>query len=107
MEIITDKNFEEIVLKNSKPVVIDFFTTWCPPCKMLAPIFEKLAEEYVNKIDFMKMDLDQCPLTGAKFKIDRIPTVIFFNKGEMVSSFIGLRDEKEIKTWIASALESK
>jgi thioredoxin 1 len=107
MKIITDQNFEEFVMKNEKPAVIDFFTTWCPPCKMLAPIIEKLAEDYKEKVDFFKMDLDQSPMTGSKFQVDRIPTVIFFNKGEIVSSFIGFREEKEIKDWISSALNSK
>ncbi len=106
MKIITDNNFEEEVLKNEKPVIIDFFTTWCPPCKMLAPIFEELAEEYAEKVVFVKMDLDQCPETGNKFQIDRIPTVIFFKNGEIVSSFIGLMEKQDIKNWIEEALSN-
>jgi thioredoxin 1 len=104
MKIVTDKDFEQEVMNNEKPVVIDIFTTWCPPCKMLAPILEKLAEDYEGKVVFVKMDLDQSPMTGNAFQVDRIPTVMLFDKGELVSSFIGLREEKDIREWIDSSL---
>ncbi|MDD4409482.1 MAG: thioredoxin [Candidatus Pacebacteria bacterium] len=106
MKIITDNDFDALVVKSDKPVVLDVFTTWCPPCKMLAPIIEGLAEVYAEKINFYKMDLDQSPVVGSKFGIDRIPTVIFLKDGEIVSSFIGLRNEKEIREWIDSALQA-
>jgi thioredoxin 1 len=104
MKIITDQNFEELVANNDKPVVIDFFTTWCPPCKMLSPVIEKIAEDYAGKVEFVKMDLDQCPVTGAKFQVDRIPTVIFLKKGQIVSSFIGFREDQDIRDWVEAGL---
>ncbi|MCK9578283.1 thioredoxin [bacterium] len=104
MKSITDKEFEEVVTKSEKPVIIDFFTSWCPPCKMLSPIMEKLAEEYKGKIEIIKMDLDQCPNTGDMFGVDRIPTVIFMSNGKAKSSFIGLKEENEIKHWIEENL---
>lgn len=104
MKIITDQNFEEVVVNNANPVVIDFFTTWCPPCKMLAPVIEKVAEVYTGKVEFVKMDLDQCPITGSKFQVDRIPTVLFLKKGEIVSSFVGFREEQDIKDWVEGGL---
>lgn len=105
MKPINDQDFNESVIKNEKPVIVDFFTTWCPPCKMLSPIMEKLSEEYKGKIDFVKMDLDQCPNTGNSFGVDRIPTVIFMQNGKPKSSFIGFKEEEEIKNWIDSNLK--
>lgn len=104
MKLINDQEFEEVAIKNTKPVIVDFFTNWCPPCKMLSPIIEKIAEEYKDKIEFIKMDLDQCPKTGDEFGIDRIPTVIFMNNGQPKSSFIGFKEEGEIKKWIEENL---
>jgi len=105
MKIITDKEFEEVVSKSTKPVIIDFFTVWCPPCKMLSPIIEKLAEEYKEKVEIVKMDLDQCPNTGNTFGVDRIPTVVFMSNGQPKSSFIGFKEEEDIKGWIEENLK--
>lgn len=102
MNILMDKDFETAVKNNSKPVVVDIFTEWCPPCKMLGPIIEKLSEEYVGKVDFYKMDLDKNPETGNLFEVDRIPTVVLFVNGEMKDKFIGLKQEEEIRNWINS-----
>lgn len=105
MKSITDPEFEKEVVKNEKPVIIDFFTVWCPPCKMLSPIMEKLSDEYKDKVEIIKMDLDQCPNTGNTFGVDRIPTVIFFSNGKPKSSFIGFREEVDIKGWIEDNLK--
>ncbi|MDD3386844.1 MAG: thioredoxin [Candidatus Pacebacteria bacterium] len=100
MNILTDQEFEEKVKNSSNPVLLDIYTQWCPPCKILGPMLDKISEEYTDKVDFYKMDLDQNPVTGNNFQIDRIPTVMLFNKGEVKNFFVGLREEEEIKTWI-------
>jgi len=105
MKSINDQEFEETVQKSTKPVIIDFFTTWCPPCKMLSPIIDRISEEYKEKIEFVKMDLDQCPNTGNTFNVDRIPTVIFISNGKPKSSFVGFKEENEIKKWIEDNLK--
>ncbi|MDD5639974.1 MAG: thioredoxin [Candidatus Pacebacteria bacterium] len=104
MKIINDNEFKTVVEKSEKPVVIDFFTNWCPPCKMLGPVMEKIAEEYKDKIEFIKMDLDECPNTGNTFAVDRIPTVIFLSNGKPKSSFVGFKEEAEIKIWLENNL---
>ncbi|HOC53436.1 MAG TPA: thioredoxin [Candidatus Pacearchaeota archaeon] len=101
MEKTTDNNFEEII-NGDKPVLIDFYTEWCPPCKMLSPIIEEIQKEFEGKIDVFKMDIDQNPISANKFQIDRIPTVVLFNKGEIKSSFIGFREKEDIKNWLNS-----
>jgi len=102
MQILSDQNFEEVIKNAKLPVLVDIFTDWCPPCKMLGPIVEKLSGEYAGKVDFYKMNLDENHKTGEEFQIDRIPTVILFVNGEIKSSFIGLKQEQEIKNWINS-----
>ena len=102
MNILTDETFESSVKNSAIPVLVDIFTEWCPPCKMLGPIIEKLSEEYKGKVDFFKMDLDKNPKTGDLFGVDRIPTVVLFINGEVKDKFIGLRPEEEIRRWINS-----
>jgi len=102
MNILTDETFESSVKNSAIPVLVDIFTEWCPPCKMLGPIIEKLSEEYKGRVDFFKMDLDKNPKTGDLFGVDRIPTVVLFVNGEVKDKFVGLRPEEEIRKWINS-----
>ena len=76
--ILTDANFEEEVLKHSGPVMVDFWATWCGPCRMLAPVVEELATEYAGRVKVCKLDTDQGPDTSAKYRITSIPTIIFY-----------------------------
>jgi thioredoxin 1 len=101
MEKITDSNFEEII-KGEEPVLIDFYTDWCPPCKLLSPIIEEMEKEFEGRVIVSKMNIDENPITANKFQIDRIPTVILFSKGEIKSSFIGFKDKEDIMGWINS-----
>jgi len=101
MEKITDDNFDKTI-DSDKPVLIDFYTEWCPPCKLLSPIIEEIKEEFEGKIGVFKMNIDENPLTANKFGIDRIPTVILFVRGEIKSDFVGYREKEDIKEWINS-----
>lgn len=102
MNILTDETFESSVKGSGVPVLVDIFAEWCPPCKILGPIVEKLSEEYKGKVEFYKMDLDKNPKTGDLFQVDRIPTVVLFVNGQMKDKFIGLKQEEEIRSWINS-----
>lgn len=99
-ENLTDENFEAEIKKAEKPVLVDFFTVWCEPCSILAPILEKVSEELKDKIILIKVNLDDIPLTAQKLNIDRIPTVFLFKSGNSVSGFVGLRTEEDIKEWL-------
>jgi thioredoxin 1 len=90
----------EFIKNSDKPVLVDIFTQWCPPCKMLTPVIEKVASDYKNKIIVAKMDLDANPIIGNKFGVEVIPTVILFKDGELVDKFVGFKPEPEIKKWI-------
>jgi thioredoxin 1 len=105
MIFLTDQNFEEEINKYDKPVLVDFFAEWCPPCKMLSPILEKLEGEFGEKIVFAKINVDAAPKAAQKFGINPIPTVILLKKGEPVGSFVGLMSESDIKNWLENLLK--
>ena len=103
----TDQNFEQEVVKAGEPVLVDFWAEWCMPCRMLAPTIEKIATEYTGKVKVGKVDTDANRDVSIKFGISAIPTVILFNKGEVVQRFVGLRQEKDFKAALDSALAAK
>ncbi|MCL4356685.1 MAG: thioredoxin [Candidatus Thermoplasmatota archaeon] len=86
--VLTDRTFDE-ALKNDKILVVDFWATWCAPCRFLSPVIEELAGEYAGRINFGKVDVDENPHVSAKFDIRSIPTVIMFKNGKVVDTSIG------------------
>lgn len=98
--VFTDANFESEALKDSGLVLVDFFATWCGPCKMMAPVIEKLAEEYAGKVKIGKLDVDANGNTAMKYEIQSIPTLIFFKKGEIVDKLMGFQSGEALKAKI-------
>lgn len=103
-KIFTSANFDAEVLNSSVPVLVDFFAAWCGPCKMMAPVIEKLAEEYEGKAVIGKLDVDESMDIAGRYGIMNIPTLIIFKNGEMVSKFLGLRNKNELKKALDAAL---
>jgi len=97
---VTDSNFEEEVLKNDGLVIVDFWAPWCGPCRMLGPIIEELAEEQKDKVKVCKMNVDEEREFPMKYGIMSIPSVMFFKKGELVESMIGLQDKSAFEDTI-------
>ncbi len=87
---ITDANFEETVLKSSKPVVVDFWAAWCGPCRMVGPIIDEISNEYAEKAIVGKVDVDANQEFAAKYGVRNIPTVLIFQNGEVVSRQVGV-----------------
>ncbi len=87
---ITDANFEELVLKSEKPVVVDFWAAWCGPCRMVGPIFDQISEEYEGKAIVGKVDVDANQEFAAKYGVRNIPTVLVFQNGEVVGRQVGV-----------------
>ncbi|MDD5825858.1 MAG: thioredoxin [Prevotellaceae bacterium] len=93
---ITSSNFE--TLKNGElPLVVDFWATWCGPCRMIAPIIEELAKEYDGKINVGKCDVEECDDIAAEFGIRNIPTILFFKGGEIVDKMVGAASKSKIE----------
>ncbi len=102
---VDDSNFAQAVLQAKTPVLVDFWATWCGPCRMVAPVVEELAEEYEGRISFAKLDVDQNPKTAVKYGIMSIPTLLIFKKGEPISQIVGFRPKKELKRSLDAALD--
>lgn len=100
---VNTEQFNEL-LKGDKPVVCDFFATWCGPCKMLAPVLDKLAEDYGDKAEFVKVDIDENMELAAKYGIMSIPLVAVFRGGEMVEKSLGYMSKSEADKFLEGAL---
>ena len=97
---LNDENFSAEVLQSDVPVMVDFYATWCGPCKALTPIVEKLAGEYVGKLKVGKINIDDAPQTPVQFAVRAVPTIVFFKGGEAVQTFVGLKKESELRAQI-------
>jgi thioredoxin 1 len=93
---VTDETFETDVLKNDKPVLVDYWAEWCGPCKMVAPVLEAIAEEHGDKLDIVKLNVDENPQVTQKYGILNIPTLGVFKNGEVVKELVGARSKSAL-----------
>jgi len=101
---VTDATFEQEVVKASRPVLVDFWAPWCGPCRMVAPIVEELAKEYDGKVNFVKLNTDDNPVTAARYSIRSIPTLLVFKGGQPVGQIIGFRPKSDLRRRLDAAL---
>ena len=95
--ILNDDNFDAEVTQSDVPALVDFYADWCAPCRMMAPVIEELADEYVGKAKICKLDTDAYRDASAQFGISGIPTLILFKGGEILKRFVGVSSKGDIK----------
>jgi thioredoxin 1 len=101
---VTDANFQKEVLEGQEPTFVDFWATWCGPCRMIGPIFEELSKEYAGKVKFGKVNVDENPKTPAAYGVRGIPTLIMFKGGQVVEQIVGAVPKSQLENLIKKVL---
>jgi len=103
-KVVTEETFDTEVLRSSKPVVVDYWAEWCGPCRMVAPVLEEIANEYGDKIDVVKLNIDENPAISQRYQIMAIPTMSVFQNGQVVKQIVGAKPKaallKELADYI-------
>ncbi len=101
---VTSANFEQEVINSKGIVLVDFWATWCPPCRMIAPVLESIAREKAGEIKIVKVNTDQEQLLSRKYQISSIPTLILFNNGKVINRTAGAIPKAQLLNWIYSSV---
>jgi thioredoxin 1 len=101
---VTDQSFQKDVLSSSKPTVVDFWAEWCAPCRAIAPLVEELSKQYGDRVNFVKLNIDDNPSIPTQFGIRGIPTLILFKNGEVVDQVVGAVPKPQLENLVKKGL---
>ncbi|WP_216212257.1 thioredoxin [Amycolatopsis aidingensis] len=101
---VTDSTFVDDVLSSDKPVLVDFWATWCGPCKMVAPVLEEIASDHKDKLKIAKLDVDQNPQTARDYQVMSIPTLILFQGGKQVKQIVGAKPKAALLSELSEVI---
>ncbi len=101
---VTDSTFETLILKSDTPALVDFWASWCAPCRAIAPLVEEIAGQYVGKVTVAKMNVDENPATPGRYGVRGIPTLILFKGGKVVDQVVGAVPKNQIKDLVEKGL---
>ena len=104
MREVTDASFEQDVLQAEKPVLVDFWAAWCAPCRRVAPVLEQIAAEHGDKLEIVKLNVDENPETAMRYQVTSIPAMKLYSGGEVVKTVIGAKPKPAIEADLASVL---
>ena len=102
---VNEENFDSVVIKSEKPVLVDFWAEWCGPCKMLTPTIEAIAEEYKDKSSIVKINIDDAPAIATKYGIRSIPSILLFSKGDVMEQRVGAVSKEELTSLLDKIIE--
>jgi thioredoxin 1 len=104
---ITQGEFADEVTRSSQPVVVDFYATWCGPCRQLSPMLDRIAAAYTDKIKFVKVNVDESPGLAQNYHADQIPLILMFKDGKLVTRLLGVPEEQDLKSKLDALLAAK
>ena len=104
---VTDADFRKVVLSSEAPVLVDFWATWCPPCRIMGPVVEQLASEYAGRVTVAKLDVDVNPVTAQQFGIQSIPTLLLFDRGNPVERLVGVQPRRHVELRLDNLIASQ